>query len=310
MMRALVLILILFVALVLFFSGFRNIPDGYMGVEVAALGKPRIMPDALPQGWHWRRPIMIQIHPYQISEQSLYLSMPDVRTADKKSISFELNIYYTLSGEKLVNIHTKFRRPNTIYEKIKHFSEACVLEIGKEFSQQEIVEHAKEKVSQTILKSLKAEFEEIGIQITNVLLTRISLPADEAENAQKKMEQMDLNAKIRQKEMEIIHAERIKEQELRVKEAESQQKADILRAEGLKQAEILKAEGKAEALLKIQKVIGENPNLLRFLYIDKISDKVQVIVAPAHGSDLLIDEAMKTVQKRDEATKTVQKEGE
>ena len=84
---------------------------------------------------------------------------------------------------------------------------------------------------------------------------------------------------------------------------EAEKEAELVRAEGERAAEIIRAEGKAQALLKVQKIIAENPGILRYLYVDKISDKVKVIVLPANDKNLdfqsLIEDKNDTNNKND-----------
>lgn len=422
--RALLLVVILIVALVLFFSGFRIIEDGYMGVEIAAIGQPRVLPDPLPAGWYWRRPLMISIREYDMREMAINITADKAITADKREVYASLSTYYQIIPEKLIELHKKYGNDYKITEKMRKVSQMYLLEGIRSFNRQEIFAQAKESLLASIRKNLIAEWEEAGVKITNIVLDSISFPSqytkdiesyypsqvkmerlrkecfskdkkrfflnlqvyyhvepqdaefvhnllgtgylkgfvmpkiesivnqivvseelekiyasesrieltqrlrkeaynkildskvkiddvalesmefdpeyqkvlDEIQRTQKRIEQLELTAKVEQKQDEITMQKKLKEQEMQLKEAETQKAADLIRAEGYKAAEILKAEGKAEALLKVQKVIAENPALLRFLYVDKISDKVQVIVVPSQADGFMMEEAMKTLQ--------------
>lgn len=426
--RAFLLIVILFVALVLFFSGFRVIEDGQMGVEIAAIGQPRVLPDPLPAGWYWRRPLMISIRHYEMREMNVTISIGKALTADKREISVDCTVYYQIMPEKLVDLHKQYGQDYKISEKMRKEAQMHIYGGVKNFNRQEIFAHSKEKLIENVKKNLMAEWEESGVKINSVVLDSISFPSqytkeiadyypsnvkmerlrkecfskdkkrfflnlqvyyhiepqdaefvhnrlgtgylkgfvmpriesivdplvvaedlekiyasqsrieiakklrqeaqsemlaskikidditleslefdseyqkllDEIQRTQKRIEQLELAATVELKQEEISMQKKLKEQEIQLKEAETQKAADLIRAEGYKRAEILKAEGKAEALLKVQKVIAENPALLRFLYVDKISDKVQVIVVPAQADGFMTEEAMKVLKQKGE----------
>jgi prohibitin 2 len=59
-------------------------------------------------------------------------------------------------------------------------------------------------------------------------------------------------------------------------------------ADGLKSAAIARAEGDAKALELISEQLAKNPNLVNYRYVEKLSDKIQVIMLPS-GAPFILD---------------------
>jgi len=59
-------------------------------------------------------------------------------------------------------------------------------------------------------------------------------------------------------------------------------------ADGLKQAAIARAEGDAKALELISEQLARNPNLVNYRFVEKLSDKIQVMMLPS-GAPYILD---------------------
>lgn len=422
--RISIVVVSIIIALILFFSGFREIRDGYMGVEISKIGKYRVLPKPLRAGWYWRRPFMVEFEQYSMIERNIYESR-EVLSKNKKKITVSLYVYFKLNKEKLVEVHKNFGSDYKIREQVKNITVSLIGSITKDYSREEIFSSKRNVIVNAIHQSLKDKFYEVGIEFTKIIVSDISYPghyvkelqinfpstitplrlthkclskeksridltgvvyyyfhAKDAEKAYKVLgqnyvqgflkskvkeafhksssiysleeifmsqgrkqlvdtigktlkaelaeyyiqisnvviESVNFEAKyqeqleqiaITQKEVEKAKMLLVKEKEMakltRFQEDErlqafrrkEQLENDMqkLKAKTFKEAEILKAEGKAAALIKIQKIIKENPELMQYMFIEKISDKVKVMVVPSKNGKIMLDSLKNELKK-------------
>jgi regulator of protease activity HflC (stomatin/prohibitin superfamily) len=79
---------------------------------------------------------------------------------------------------------------------------------------------------------------------------------------------------------EFVVAQRRQEAEQARQVAQGQADAVVIAAEGQAEARLIQAEAEATALGMIAAAIRENPNLLTYLYIEKLSPNVDVMFLP------------------------------
>lgn len=385
--RAFIVIVVLIVSLVLFFSGFRQIDDGEMGVEIAMIGKHRILPEPLQSGWYWRRPLIVHIVSYSVRENTIHREFPDVTTKDKKLVRVTAELYYELDPQKLVDLHKTYGYSSKIDQKIGNLFQATMLDTLKSMDREDIFSKSKSVLEKEVSDKLVREFDKSGIQIKKVVITSVHFPQrytddiakhypsvvtsalvkkpcqtsdksllyanfqlyyhiepkdaeyvhnhlgtgflesyviprlksasdnifvqytldeiykaesrtavakkvleairqdldthkikaddlaiesiefeagyqqklNEIQLMKREKERQELVSEFEAKKIEEEKARKQREREEKKQDAQAEKEQQLIKAEGYKQAEILKAEGKAEALLKVQKVISENP---------------------------------------------------
>ena len=49
---------------------------------------------------------------------------------------------------------------------------------------------------------------------------------------------------------------------------------------------VIEAQGRANAIQIINKALAQNPNYIKYLYVDKLSDKISVIISDQNTMDL------------------------
>ena len=83
---------------------------------------------------------------------------------------------------------------------------------------------------------------------------------------------------MQQREQEAEQARRV---------AEGQADAAVIEAQGRADARIIEAEAEQEALLLIAEALRDNPDLITFEYIQKLSPGIQVMLVPSDNPYLL-----------------------
>ena len=69
--------------------------------------------------------------------------------------------------------------------------------------------------------------------------------------------------------------------------AKGQADAAVIEAQGRAEARLIEAEAEAQALQMIAEALQDNPNLITFEYIQKLSPGIQVMLVPSDNPFLL-----------------------
>ena len=223
---------------------------------------------------------------------------------NKSRLFIDGAIYFYIEPQHAEYVYEKL---GTNYAKtfLVHQVKAVVHAVSSNYSPDEIFQDkSRKQVVQEIIDRLRSRLQPYQIKIGEATIQAVRFP----QQYQEKLDAIELNVKEIQKiqaeldkEKELAKLTRFKNQEkgdAEVLRAKSDKDARLIQAQGIRDAAILEAEGKAASLQKIQKIITENPKLMQYLFIDKISNNVKVIVVPAKNGNLLLESAMKTATEK------------
>jgi hypothetical protein len=65
--------------------------------------------------------------------------------------------------------------------------------------------------------------------------------------------------------------------------AKGQADANVIEAQGRADSRIIEAQAEAESLLVISTAVADNPDLIQYLYINKINPSIQTMLLPSEG---------------------------
>jgi regulator of protease activity HflC (stomatin/prohibitin superfamily) len=137
-------------------------------------------------------------------------------------------------------------------------------------------------MEEIITRELAAKFAENDLILVDFVMRDIHFSPEYAAAVEQKQvaEQQAQQAAL------VVEQRRQEAEQARVT-AQGQADAAIIAAEGRAQATVLQAEAEAESLALIAEALSQNPDVLTFRYIDKLSPNVQVIYLPS-GQDVLL----------------------
>jgi len=144
----------------------------------------------------------------------------------------------------------------------------------------------REEFGRTVLQKITSDLKQHGILVERVVVEGVTFEPtlmaaiQERERGKVLLSQMDTKLAQTQKEAAILRFKAEESSKERLLSAETEAKTRQIEAQSLKEAAILKADGDRESLSRIATIIEKNPKLLDYLSISRLSDKVQVIVAP------------------------------
>jgi regulator of protease activity HflC (stomatin/prohibitin superfamily) len=271
-----VLVVVLFIIL----SGLRSIGPGEVGVQFSKISG--VLPEELGEGWHWVMPGIIEITRYSIRTQTYTMSArigegvvkdADTLWAPTKEglkVGLDLTVRYKLDPNRVSEVHQKIG-PAYAEKIIRPTIRAVIRMIVSEYGIMDVYGTKREEIQQKSEERLRKKLEKDGIILEAVMLRDVMFTPE----YQKSIERKQI-AQQKAQEMKFI---------LEKEEKEAQRKR--IEAEGVKMATIIKAQGQAKALAEINKMLSKNPKLLQYLYVDKLSDDIKVIVVPSEGGTII-----------------------
>ncbi len=255
---------VLLIVFLSFITAFFVIVDsGETGVQ-SFFGKVR--DNEFSSGFHLKNPL-VKITKMNVRTQDYTMSIAqgegkkygsDVISALTKeglSVDLDITVLYHLVEEKASDI---FRDVGLNYDEviIRPQIRSIIREVIAQYEAKDIYSEKRQEASKGILNSLVSKLEPRGIEVEDVLLRHVELPADLAGSIQQKL----------QAEQEAERYDFILEKE--TKEAERK---------------IIEAEGQRDA----QQIINQSltPRYLEYLYINSLKDREGTIYVPTNGSN-------------------------
>jgi regulator of protease activity HflC (stomatin/prohibitin superfamily) len=143
---------------------------------------------------------------------------------------------------------------------------------------EEVVSTKRFELVQLITENLRAKVEVNGLILDDFVLRNIAFSSEYAASVEQKQiaEQQAQQAKfvVEQKKQEAEQAREV---------AKGLADAAVTKAQGEADARLIQAEAEAKALQMIADVIRQNPDILTYQYITKLSPNVQVMLVPSES---------------------------
>lgn len=268
------------VAALVFFimgAGVVEIQANEVGVVFNALSG-ELSDEPLGSGLHIIIPGIQEVTIYSIAQQEYTMSgkegegavsgndAVEALTSDGQSISLEVTILFRINPEDAEIVHREWQN-RYASGLIRPAVRSVTREVIGQFEVQEIYSDKRGELGPEIEAQVQEKLDSQGLQVTDVLVRNIEFSPEYVNSIERK---------------QIAQQEAL-EAEFRVKE--KQQEAEQLKAvaEGDKQAAITRAQGEAEALRLVNEQLSANPALIQWLYIQNLSDNVQLILLPSNS---------------------------
>jgi regulator of protease activity HflC (stomatin/prohibitin superfamily) len=161
---------------------------------------------------------------------------------------------------------------------VRPVTRGVIRDAVSQFGIEEVYSTKRGELVEIISQELTNSFGNNGIIMYEFVLRNISFSDEYAASVEQKQiaEQLAQQAAfvVQQREFEADQARAV---------AEGERDAAILAAEGAAEARLLEADAEAKALQLINDVIIQNPDLINYMYLQKIAPNVQVIFLPAEA---------------------------
>jgi regulator of protease activity HflC (stomatin/prohibitin superfamily) len=252
-----------------------------------------VRPEALEPGLHWIVPIVENAVTYSISNQQYTMSAAAfegqvqgddsirARTKDGQEVILDASVIYRIDPQKVVPLHIVWQNN---YEDgiVRPESRGIIRDAASQYGVEEVVSTKRAEMVQYITDELSKTMAANNLELLDFVLRDIHFSDEYAAAVETKQiaEQQAQQAKfvVEQKKQEAEQARQI---------AQGQADAAVIAAQGAAQSQIIQAEAQAKANELIGQSLQQNPEILQYQYILKLSPGVQTIFIPT-GNEFIL----------------------
>ncbi len=249
--------------LVVIFVGFgwREVGPGQVGVKTRF---GQVQTGALTPGLHWLIPAVDNITVFDGRVQAYNFENIESATQDLQAVRLSGLINYHIDSDKADQILQQIGGPTTYAEKVfLRPSNTALKEITPNFSAASVVSK-RDEIGNIALATLQERMEPFHIIVDRVSVETVSLD-----------EQF----------LDSVEAKQIAEQNLARADFEAQTQGKL--AEGERDSRITRAQGEAQANDLISESLSDS--LLQWTYIQRLSDKIRLMLVPSDQGGLILD---------------------
>ncbi len=281
---AVVAILFTFVA-----AGMVFIEPQERGVVISALSPQGYRTEALEPGLRWIIPFAERVELYPISRQTYTMSIAPTegqisgddsiaaRTSDGQEIYVDASVIFQIDPAKVVEVHIRWQDRYT-NELVRAQARGIIRDAVSQYGVEEVYSTHRLDMTKQVSDQMATKFTENGLQLVDFVLRNITFSPEYAASIEQKQiaEQTAQQAKfiVEQKRQEAEQARQV---------AQGRADAAVIDAKGVAEARIIEAEAEAKALEVISAIIRDNPDMLTYQYITKLSPTIQTMLLPSNS---------------------------
>ena len=172
-------------------------------------------------------------------------------TQEGLQVGIDLTVWHHVDPDKVISIHQRIG-PDYEEKIIRPAVRSVIRLVISEYAVMDVYSSKRALIQDEINRKIKTLVEKDGFVVDEVVLRDVRFTPEFAKAIEAKQ--------IAQQSAEQMKYTLEKEQ----KEAERK---------------VIEAQGRANAIETINRALAQNPNYIKYLYVDKLSDKIQVIVS-------------------------------
>jgi regulator of protease activity HflC (stomatin/prohibitin superfamily) len=274
-------------------SGLVFINPQERGVVISAVAPKGYREAALEPGLRWIIPFAESVERYEISNQTYTMSIATnegqqqgddsitARTLDGQEIFVDASVIYKIDPMKVVQVHIQWQKryPSDL---VRAQARGIIRDAVSQYKVEEVVSVKRVEMTQKVSDALIKKLSENGLMLVDFVLRNITFSKEYAASVEQKQiaEQQALQAKF------VVESKKQEAEQAR-QTAQGAADAAVIRAKGDAEARVLNAEAEAKALNLIAQALKDNPDLLNYQYISKLSPNLQVMLVPSNSPFLL-----------------------
>jgi prohibitin 2 len=193
------------------------------------------------------------------------------QTNDGQTVRLDVTVRYRVQESDARDLFLTWRDASIADGFVIPTARSVVRDVLSGFSAEGLYSGDRARLSADVVAALTSRFADANLLLTDVLVRGISF-SDE------------FTAAIEQKVVAEQNLERARTVAQQAEtEAQGRANAAVAAAQGEAQATILQAQAEAEALRLVSEQIAANPSLIQYLYVQNLSDNIQLALVPSNS---------------------------
>jgi regulator of protease activity HflC (stomatin/prohibitin superfamily) len=274
-------------------AGLVTIDPPERGIVISYLSPKGYRDQILQPGLRWIIPYFEHVVRYPISTQIYTMSIAPTegqvtgddsvaaRTLDGQEIFVDASVIYAVDPEKVINVHIAWQDRYT-NELVRPQARGIVRDAVSQFRVEEVVSTKRFEMVKQVRDTMASKLEDNGLILVDFVLRNITFSPEYAASVEQKQ-----IADQQAQQAKFVVEQRKQEAEQARQSAQGQADAVVIRAKGDADARLLQAKAEAEALRMIEAALQNNPDLLTYQYITKLSPNIEVMLVPNNTPYLL-----------------------
>jgi regulator of protease activity HflC (stomatin/prohibitin superfamily) len=272
-------------------AGLVSIPPQERGIVLNLFTGYR--PPPLGPGVHFITPYVESVKRYSIGQQTYTMAKAaaegqitgddsvTARTADGQEVFIDASVTYQVDPENVFDLFIKWQDR---FEDglVRPQARSIIYNAVAKYRVEEVYSTKRDAMQAEIADSLRGVFGQNGLQLSSFLLRNVTFNQEYANS----VEQKQIAQQNAERARFLVEQERQEAERIRV-QAQGQADAAVTRSKADAESQVIRARAEAESLQLISSQLRDNPNLLAYRYIEKLSPGVQTIFLPSNQPFLL-----------------------
>lgn len=286
-------LIVLAIVLTLVGAGLVFVEPFETGVVVTVLAQGGMRPEPVQAGLHWIFPFVERVERYPVSIQTFTMARTategeiggeatvEARTSDGQRIFVDSSVIYQIEPSAVTTIHRAWQHRYQ-QDLILPQTRGIIRDAVSQYRVDEVLSTKRFEMAEQITLGLTAIMAENGMTLVDFVLRDITFTDEYAQSIEQKQiaEQQALQAAfvVQSKKQEAEQARQI---------AQGRADAAVIEAKGAAEARLIQAQAEAQANELLAASLENNPELLQYQYILKLSPGVQTIFIPSGNQFIL-----------------------
>ncbi|MDX1995786.1 MAG: prohibitin family protein [bacterium] len=195
----------------------------------------------------------------------------EARTSDGQSVNLDVTVLYRVNPEEVNTLYLRYREGNFEDAFVRTLAREIVRDAATAFTAEDLYGEARVQLANNIQEELGRRLPEAGLVLDDVAVrdTRFT--------------EVFTNAVEQRQVAEQLRAQAAIEAETARTRAAGEAEANRQRAQGEADAIVTRANAEAEALRVVSEQIASNPTLIQYLYVQNLSDNVNLALIPSNS---------------------------
>lgn len=270
-------------------SGLVFINPQESGVVLSVISPKGYRETPLGSGLHWIVPFAENVVTYPISKQTYTMSIASAegqkegddsisaRTLDGQEVLVDASVIYAIDPAKVVQVHIAWqnRYPE---ELVRAQSRGIVRDVVSQYGVEQVYSSKRTEMTARVSDVMNKKLSDNGLILVDFVLRNISFTQEYSASIEQKQiaEQQAQQAKlvVESKKQEAEQARQV---------AQGKADASVIASKGEAEARLIQAEAEARSLKMLSEAIKDNPSLIQYLYINKLSPTIQTMLLPSNS---------------------------